>query len=158
MPKPQAIFAGESQKTLPESRQRQPWWTFWILFIFFLLGGGEGGVRRQGGWGGRFPIENSRGGVSPRRGTGRGSRECPLGFRGGGGGGLNVFFSGPKCPPSNFRQPPDYSSNLCVRLRDLRYDFSGGVLGRFFRKTTGRRPKTPPKKSYSKCVRRTQIR
>ena len=26
------------------------------------------------------------------------------------------------------------------------------------RKTTGRRPKTPPKKSYSECFRRTQIR
>ena len=34
----------------------------------------------------------------------------------------------------------------------------GGVLGLFVRETAGRRPKTPPKKSYSKCFRWTQIR
>ena len=48
---------------------------------------------------------------------------------------------------------------ICVRLRHLLYDFLGGVLGLLYKKTTGRRPpKTPPKKSYSKCFRRTQIR
>ena len=37
--------------------------------------------------------------------------------------------------------------------------FLGGVLGLIYiRKTTGRRPKTHPKESYSKCFRRTQIR
>ena len=36
--------------------------------------------------------------------------------------------------------------------------FARGILGLLYKKTTGRRPKTPPKKSYSKCFRRTQIR
>ena len=36
---------------------------------------------------------------------------------------------------------------ICVRLRHLLYDFLGCVLGRLCKKTTGRRPKTPPKKS-----------
>ena len=41
---------------------------------------------------------------------------------------------------------------ICVRLRHLLYDIFRGCLGPFYKgKTTGRRPKTPPKKSYSKC-------
>ena len=47
---------------------------------------------------------------------------------------------------------------ICVLLRQLLYDFLGGLLGLLYKKTTGRRPRTPPKKSYSKCLRRTQIR
>ena len=46
-------------------------WTFRIFFIFFLLGGGERGVRGAGrGWGTIF-IENPRGGGLPG-GAGRG--------------------------------------------------------------------------------------
>ena len=43
---------------------------------------------------------------------------------------------------------------ICVPLTHLLYDFiflGGGVLGFLTKKTTGRRPKTPPKKSYRKC-------
>ena len=39
------------------------------IFYFFLLGGGEGGVRGAGRWGDRFFIEN------PRRGGGWAPRE-----------------------------------------------------------------------------------
>ena len=41
---------------------------------------------------------------------------------------------------------------ICVGLRHVLYYFLKG------RKTTGRRPKTPPKKSHSKCFRWTRIR
>ena len=60
------------------------------IFILFLLQGWEGESRRQGRGGGRFFIE------SPRRGGAR----VPAGNLGGGGG-VNIIFSGPKCPPSN---------------------------------------------------------
>ena len=46
--------------------------------------------------------------------------------------------------PKVCRRPPDYSSNLCPPKTFAIWLF--------------RRPKTPPKKSYSKCFRRTQIR
>ena len=70
------------------------WWTFRIFSIFFLLGGGERGVRGAGRGGGRFFIENPRRGVS--RAGGGGARGAGRVFAGnvGGGGGLNIFFRG----------------------------------------------------------------
>ena len=35
----------ERHVTQIDSRESVPWWTFRIFFIFFRLGGGEGGVR-----------------------------------------------------------------------------------------------------------------
>ena len=69
------------------------------IFYFFLLGGGERGVRGAGrGWG-RFLIENPRKGVSRAGGGGGASgREGVCGEWGGGGVAKN-FFSGPKFPP-----------------------------------------------------------
>ena len=69
-------------------------------FLFFLLEGGEGGVRGHWEGGGRLLIENPRrgGGVS-WVGEGGGVRGLE-GVCGGMGGGLNIFCSGPKCPPS----------------------------------------------------------
>ena len=54
------------------------------------------------------------------------------------------------------RRPPDYSSNLCPSKTNATWLFKG-VFGPLY-KTTGRRPKTPPQKSYSKCLRWTLIR
>ena len=54
----------------------------------------------------------------------------------------------PKIIPLDDRQ---ITHLICVRIRHLLY-----YLYRY--KTTGRRPKTPPKKSYSRCFRRAQIR
>ena len=65
-------------------------------FLFFSARGGEGGVRGDREAGGRF-FENPRGGGVYQEGVGGGRegvcREC-------GGGGLNILFSGPTCPPS----------------------------------------------------------
>ena len=41
---------------------------------------------------------------------------------------------------------------ICDCLKHLLYDLFRGVLGLLYKKTTGRRPKTPPKKSYTKCA------
>ena len=46
---------------------------------------------------------------------------------------------------------------ICVRLKHLLYDLFRGCFGPFT-KENNRRRKTPPKKSYSKCFRLTQIR
>ena len=69
-------------------------------FLFVLIGGREGAVRGARKGGGRFSLKIPGGGVgSPRRGGGgEGSGGC---LRGISGGGLNIFFSGPKCPPSH---------------------------------------------------------
>ena len=73
------------------------WRTFPIFFIFFLLGEGEGGSPRPPGGGGRFSIENPRrGGGSPGGAEGPGGGLRRIGDLGGG---VNIFFSGPKCPP-----------------------------------------------------------
>ena len=69
------------------------WWTFRIYFYFFLLWGGEGGVRGagKGGGGVRLFIENPRrGGGSPGR-VGVGGAGSVLA---GNWGGLNIFFQG----------------------------------------------------------------
>ena len=51
--------------------------------------------------------------------------------------------------PHGFRRLPDYSSNLCPPETFAIYAFLGGVLGLLKKRiTTGRRPKTPPKKAY----------
>ena len=55
------------------------------------------------------------------------------------------------------RRPPDYSSNRCPPKTFL-YDFLGGVWGLIPVVFLYKRPKTPLKKSYSKCLSRTQIR
>ena len=72
----------------PKSPQNtKTWWTFRIFLFFFLLGGGEGGVRGAGRGGGRFLIENHRRGGSPERmGAGpRGAERVFAGNLGGGG-------------------------------------------------------------------------
>ena len=76
-------------------------WTFWIVFIF-LLEEGEGSPRHQEGGGVVFffLIENPRrgGGGFARRGEGPG-RVSAANWGRIGGGGLNILFWGPKCPP-----------------------------------------------------------
>ena len=72
--------------------------------LFFLLGGGEGGVRGAGtgaGGGGRLFIKNPRkGGGGLPGGWGRGGARGREGVRGGlGGAGAKYFFGGPKFPP-----------------------------------------------------------
>ena len=75
------------------------------IFYFFSARGREGGVRGAGrvGGGGDFFLENPRrggGGLPGGWGGGRArGREGVCGELGGGGG-LNIFFSGPKFPPS----------------------------------------------------------
>ena len=49
-------------------------------------------------------------------------------------------------PKRSLDDRQDYSSNLCPPKT--------GGLGLLYKKTTRRRPKTPPNKSYSKCFRR----
>ena len=61
-------------------------WTFRIYFIFFVLGGEEGGVQGDRDRGGRCFIEN------PRRGG--------LVLQDKGGGWAKYFISGSYCPPS----------------------------------------------------------
>ena len=90
-------------KTAEKQLEEQPkhpktWWTFRIFIIFFCSGEGKGAVRgvgRRGG--GRFFIENPRGGGLP--GGGAGGGEGPEGVCGDLGGGGKYFFSGPKFPP-----------------------------------------------------------
>ena len=70
-------------------------------FLFFLLGGGEGGLRRQKGVG--FSLKIPGGGGLPgerRRGGRRAGRVSARNW--GGGGGAKYFFSGLKCPHSLF--------------------------------------------------------
>ena len=68
------------------------WWTFRIIF-FFLLRGGEGGVRGDREGGGRFFIENPRrGGLQEGVGGARGLGGCVQGIWRNWGGGLNIFF------------------------------------------------------------------
>ena len=75
------------------------WWTFRIFYIFFLLWGGERGVQGAGRGGDYFLLKIPGGGGSPGRGRGgEGLGGCLRGFLGVGGG-LNIFFSGPKFPP-----------------------------------------------------------
>ena len=84
------------------------------IFYFFLLGEGSGSPRRQGG-GDRFLIENPRrgGGVPGGGGAGRVS----VANRGilGGEGGVNIFFSGPKRPPSKVLTNPNDPAVLKTR-------------------------------------------
>ena len=70
-------------------------------FLFFLLGGGEGGSRRQKGVRGvAFLLKIPGGGGLPGE-RGRGGAEGPGGcLQGIGGGGVKFFFSGPKFPSS----------------------------------------------------------
>ena len=73
-----------------------------IFFIFFRSGRGEGGVRGAGEGGGVgvfFLKEPRRWGLQKGRG-GRPGRVSAANWGIGGGGGLNIFFSWPKCPPS----------------------------------------------------------
>ena len=63
------------------------------IFYFFLLGGGEGGVRGEREGGGRFFIENP-GGVSQEGGRGGGAPGGCLPAGNLRGGGLNIFFRG----------------------------------------------------------------
>ena len=74
-----------------------------IFYFFFGLGEGKGEHGATGGVGESVFIANHRGGVLPEGRGGAGSRE---GLRGiwWGGGGLNIFFSGPKFPPRIVRE------------------------------------------------------
>ena len=75
------------------------------IFIFFLLGGGERGVRGAGRGGGRFFIENPRRGGLPG-GWGRGARGAGRVFAGNvGGGGAKYFFSGRNSHQENVYRP-----------------------------------------------------
>ena len=70
-----------------------------IFFCFFCLGRGKGESEGAGGGGGSIFYENPSRGVS-RRDRGRpAGRVSAANWGIGGGGGLNFFFSGPKCPP-----------------------------------------------------------
>ena len=75
------------------------------IFYFFLLGDGEGGVRgrREAGGVGFFLLKIPEGGGVSRRGGDEGPGECRQRIGDLGGGGLNIFFSGPKCPPRKYR-------------------------------------------------------
>ena len=70
------------------------------IFYFFLLGEGEGESEALGGWGIGFLLKIPGGGGEAGRGRGAGRSAANWGIWGGG---LNVFFWGPKCPP---RLPP----------------------------------------------------
>ena len=76
------------------------WWTFRIFFIFFCSGEGKGESEALGGEGAIF-YGKFQEGVSPLwvGAGGKGPGGCLLGIWGGGGG-ANIFFSEPKCPPS----------------------------------------------------------
>ena len=81
------------------------WWTFRIFFIFSARGRGRGRGARKGLGGVSFLL-TIPGGGSPRteeEGGGRGAGMVSAGNLGGGG--LNIFFSGPKCPKGHF---PDF--------------------------------------------------
>ena len=69
------------------------WWTFRIFFIFFVARGRGKGSPRNWEGGGRFFIENPRGGVS-RAGGGRGARGWVFAGKWGGGGANFFFFTG----------------------------------------------------------------
>ena len=68
------------------------------IFYFFLLGGGQGGVRGAGKGRELLFTENPR--EEGRRGVGR------VFARNLGGRGAKYFFSGPKLPPSTKRRQP----------------------------------------------------
>ena len=80
----------------------ESWWTFRIFFFFFLLGEGESEAPGRAGH--RIFIENPRkgGGKFSRTGGPRSGRVSAANWGILGWGGLNFFFSGPKCPPSEF--------------------------------------------------------
>ena len=67
-----------------------------IFYFFSARGRGRGSLGRQGGGCWFFHWKSQEGG-SLRRG----GRGCLRGISGAGGGGLNIFFSEPKFPPSN---------------------------------------------------------
>ena len=68
-------------------------------FLFFLLRGRKGGVRGPGTGGeGSVFIEKSQEGGESQRGR-MGVRGAGRVWEFSGGGGLNIFFFGPKCPP-----------------------------------------------------------
>ena len=77
--------------------------------FFFSARGGGGSSRGQEGGGFCFILkilqERGVGGVSQERGGGVRGWESVWGEFGGGG--VNIFFSGPKCPPSLVRKAPD---------------------------------------------------
>ena len=68
------------------------------IFYFSARGRGRGSSRHREEVGGRFSIENPRrgGGLLGEGGAARGWEAVCREF----GGGLNIFFSGPKSPPS----------------------------------------------------------
>ena len=67
------------------------------IFYFFSSGRGKGESEASGGGGGRSLLKFPGGGGFRRGPRGRESVCSELGNWGGG---LNIFFSGPKCPPS----------------------------------------------------------
>ena len=92
------------------------WWTFRICFSFFLLREGKGESKASGRGGGSIFIEKSRKGAGVlQEGEGLRGREGVCGELGNlGGGGANIFFSGPKCPPRKGRLQTRPPPSLCV--------------------------------------------
>ena len=76
---------------------------FGYFLFFFGRGEGRGSPRRWGGGGFDFLLKIPGGGGSSRGGS-EGPGGC-CGELGNLGGGLNIFFSGPKCPPSTGLHP-----------------------------------------------------
>ena len=86
------------------------------FYFFFCLGRGMGEFEAPEGEGGiGFQLKIPRGEGVSRRGRGQEGVCCELGNFGGGG--LNIFFSGPKRPPEKcFVAPPSQNR---LKLRDL---------------------------------------
>ena len=86
------------------------------IFNFFLLDGGEGGVRgdREGGL---FFIENAKKGGVSKGGEGEGAWRVSAGNFGGGGGGCNIFFFGAEMSTKLLRP----SSNFLELIRSRHY-------------------------------------
>ena len=83
------------------------------IFFFFCSGEGKGEREAPGGGGAIF-HGNSQGGGGSRVGGGGGarSREVVCGE----GGGLNIFFPGPKCPPRAKSRDPNRESLATLRF------------------------------------------
>ena len=96
---------GEHPPKPPFWKTTLSWWTFRIFFFSACKGKGKAEAPAGGGGVFSFFIENARReGGSPRKGGGRGGRECVCRELGGGGG-QNVFFFGAEMPAKLLSTP-----------------------------------------------------